>query len=200
MALSDSFPAFRVDPETVRPVGLRPQGRPMAYKLTIELSDRDLRHFRRELHKARASVQIADDEEILGAAADLVAAMRRTDLPDFVAERLEKLETLLAMVTDADWPLSEDERSPVLSGLAYLCDPEDLIPDDIPGIGMLDDAVMIELVFRELTHELEAYEDFLACRKQLEKARLAKEQSEAKLARRRKQLIERMRRRHQADR
>jgi uncharacterized membrane protein YkvA (DUF1232 family) len=172
----------------------------MAYKLTIELSDRDLRHFRRELHKARASVQIADDEEILGAAADLVAAMRRTDLPDFVAERLEKLETLLAMVTDADWPLSEDERSPVLSGLAYLCDPEDLIPDDIPGIGMLDDAVMIELVFRELTHELEAYEDFLACRKQLEKARLAKEQSEAKLARRRKQLIERMRRRHQADR
>ena len=25
----------------------------MAYKMTIELSDRDLRHFRRELHKTR---------------------------------------------------------------------------------------------------------------------------------------------------
>ena len=49
----------------------------------------------------------------------------------------------------------------MLSGLAYLCDPEDLIPDDIPGIGMLDDAVMIELVFRELRHELDAYQDFM---------------------------------------
>ncbi|HET7204120.1 MAG TPA: YkvA family protein [Steroidobacteraceae bacterium] len=170
----------------------------MAYKLTIELSDRDLRHFRRELRKARESVQIADDEEILGAAADLVTAMRRTELPDFVAERLEKLETLLAMVSDELWPLSEQERSPVLSGLAYLCDPEDLIPDDIPGIGMLDDAVMIELVFRELRHELEAYEDFLEFRKRLLLKAPGRQDAvrvEAKLQRRRQQLQERMRRR-----
>ena len=172
----------------------------MGYKLTIELSDRDLRHFRRELHKARESVQIADDEEILGAAADLVGVMRRTDLPDFVAERLEKLETLLAMVMDHRWPLSEEERSPVLSGLAYLCDPEDLIPDDIPGIGMLDDAVMIELVFLELRHELDAYQDFMDFRAQL--ARVGGKQDaskvEAKLERRRRQLMERMRRRRTA--
>ena len=189
-----------VDPETVRPVGLRPQGRPMGYKLTIELSDRDLRHFRRELHKARESVQIADDEEILGAAADLVGTMRRTDLPDFVAERLEKLETLLAMVMDHRWPLSEEELGPVLSGPAYLCDPEDLIPDDIPGIGMLDDAVMIELVFRELRHELDAYQDFMDFRAQLAKAGGKQDASkvEAKLDRRRRQLMERMRRRRKA--
>jgi uncharacterized membrane protein YkvA (DUF1232 family) len=168
----------------------------MSYKLTIELSDRDLRHFRRELRKARESVQIADDEEILSAASDLVASMRRTDLPDFVAERLQKLETLLAMVSDERWPLTEEERSPVLSGLAYLCDPEDLIPDDIPGIGMLDDAVMIELVFRELRHELEAYEDFLAFRHQLGKAgKVEAARLEARLERRRQQLMQRMRRR-----
>ena len=170
----------------------------MAYKLTIELSDRDLRHFRRELRKARESVQIADDEEILGAASELVGSMRRTDLPDFVTERLAKLETLLAMVGDAQWPLDERERSPVLAGLAYLCDPEDLIPDDIPGIGMLDDAVMIELVFRELRHELEAYEDFIAFRRSLEAARVPAEKVEARLARRRAQLMERMRRRRKA--
>ena len=124
--------------------------------------------------------------------------MRRTDLPDFVIERLEKLETLLAMVMDHQWPLTDEERSPVLSGLAYLCDPEDLIPDDIPGIGMLDDAVMIELVFRELRHELEAYADFLAYRTQLQKTRIDAAALEAKLARRRTQLLERMRRRRRA--
>lgn len=175
----------------------------MPYKLTIELSDRDLRHFRRELRRAREAVGIADDEEILGAAADLVQSMRRSDLPDFVTERLDKLETLLEMLTDQEWRLEEDERNPALSALAYLCDPEDLIPDDIPGIGLLDDAVMIELVFREVRHELEAYEDFRHYRKELAKG-LTKSKDPAvvadRLSRRRVQLMARMRRRRTEER
>jgi Uncharacterized conserved protein len=174
----------------------------MPYKLTIELSDRDLRHFRRELKKARESVQIADDEEILGAANELVQSMRGTDLPDFVRDRLDKLEMLLAMINDPDWPLDDDERHPVLAGLAYLCDPEDLIPDDIPGIGMLDDAVMIELVFRELRHELDAYGEYLAFRESLTRRSVLRAASDAvrtKVERRRNQLLARMRRRREAE-
>jgi len=139
----------------------------MPFKLIIELSDRDLRHFRRELRHAREAVGIADDEEILGAAADLVETLRRSDLPDFVAERMQKLEILHAMLSDTDWPLKDAERSPVLAALAYVCDPEDIIPDNIPGIGLLDDAVMIELVFQELRHEIEAYVDFVRFRASL---------------------------------
>ena len=78
----------------------------MAYKLTIELSERDLKHFRRELRLARESVGIADDEEILGAAAELVASLRRTELPDFVTARLEKLELMLAIISVMDAELS----------------------------------------------------------------------------------------------
>jgi len=170
----------------------------MPFKLTIELSNRDLRHFRRELRRAREAVSIADDEEILAAAADLVATLRAAELPDFIAERLGKLEVLHAMLTDADWPLGDAEHGPVLAALAYVCDPEDIIPDDIPGIGLLDDAVMIELVFRELRHEIEAYEDFCACRKSLPKGPAARRDPSvlaAKLARRRTQLMARMRRR-----
>jgi uncharacterized membrane protein YkvA (DUF1232 family) len=58
-------------------------------------------------------------------------------------------QTPLDMLTDVDWKLEERERSPVLATLAYLCDPK-TSSDEIPGIGLLDDAVMIELVFREL--------------------------------------------------
>jgi uncharacterized membrane protein YkvA (DUF1232 family) len=172
------------------------------YKMTIELSDRDLRHFRRELKKARESVRIADDEEILEAAVDLVASMRRDDLPDFVAERIEKLETMLAMISDPDWELEEHERNPVLAALAYVCDPEDLIPDDIPGIGMLDDAVMIELAFSEVHHELEAYQDYMRHKAATAK-RLPFKRDPVLLARkigqRRVQLMQRMRRRRLAD-
>jgi uncharacterized membrane protein YkvA (DUF1232 family) len=175
----------------------------MPYKLTIKLSDRDLQHFRRELHKARAAVGIAEDEEILGAASVLVQSMRASELPDFVSERLEKLQTAIAMLTDPDWLLDDRERSPMLGALAYLCDPEDIIPDDIPGIGLLDDAVMIELAFRELHHEIEAYEDFRKYRKALPRL-LGRKRDEAvlgkKLAMRRDQLLARMRRRRAAER
>jgi uncharacterized membrane protein YkvA (DUF1232 family) len=170
----------------------------MPFKLTIELSDSDLRHFRRELRRAHEAVGIADDDEILSAAADLVQTLRSTELPDFVLERLGKLETLHAMLTDPDWSLRDTERSPVLAALAYVCDPEDIIPDDIPGIGLLDDAVMIEMVFRELRHEIEAYQDFQRFRASLRKGSAAKRGPQVKAARldqRRAQLIARMRRR-----
>lgn len=175
----------------------------MPYKLTIALSDRDLRHFRRELRRAREAVGIADDEEILSAAADLVQSMRRSDLPDFVTERLDKLAALLEMLTDQEWRLEEDERNPALCALAYLCDPEDLIPDDIPGIGLLDDAVMIELAFREVRHELEAYEDFRRYRKEQAKGPATKKGPTVladRLSRRRVQLMARMRRRRTEER
>lgn len=175
----------------------------MPFKLTIELSDRDLRHFQRELRKAHTSVRSADDEEIIGAAAELLASMRDKQLPDFVALRLDKLGCLLEMLRDAEWPLERSERSPVLAALAYVCDPEDIIPDEIPGIGLLDDAVMIELVFLELRHEIEAYEDFCRYRRSVgagkRGGRAAAEAASSQLARRRTQLVSRMRRRRAAD-
>ncbi|RPI13230.1 MAG: DUF1232 domain-containing protein [Lysobacterales bacterium] len=170
----------------------------MPFKLIIELSDRDLRHFRRELKRAREAVGIADDDEIVAAAADLIETLKRTELPDFIGTRLASLETLLAMLSDPDWNLDDEERSPVLAALAYACDPEDIIPDDIPGIGLLDDAVMIELVFRELRHEIAAYEDFRRYRAALPRRSLLRKDPgmlAAKIAKRRTQLMTRMRRR-----
>jgi uncharacterized membrane protein YkvA (DUF1232 family) len=167
----------------------------VTFKLTIEFSDRDLRHFRRELKRAHASVRIADDVEILAAAADLVATLHQAELPDFIKERLQKLQVLQAMLTDTDWPLNNAERRPVLAALAYVCDPEDIIPDDVPGIGLLDDAVMIELVFRELRHEIAAYEDFCALRGSLPKRPRDAAAQARQIARRRDQLMTRMRRR-----
>ena len=40
-----------------------------------------------------------------------------------------------------------------------------MIPDRLPGIGYLDDAIMVELIADELKHEIKAYEDFCAFRK-----------------------------------
>jgi len=71
---------------------------------------------------------------------------------------------MIRMLTDIHWRLPHDDATRVLNALAYFTEPEDLIPDHIPGLGFLDDAIMIELVVRELKHEIEAYHDFCAYR------------------------------------
>jgi uncharacterized membrane protein YkvA (DUF1232 family) len=90
----------------------------------------------------------------------------------------------------------------VLCALVYFCDPEDLIPDSIPGLGYLDDAIMIELVFRELRHEIEAYDDFVQWRASSDKRfRISRDPvaRDKRIAVKRKKLFERIQRRKAKD-
>jgi hypothetical protein len=54
---------------------------------------------------------------------------------------------MLDMLSDADWNMDEADRRPVLAALAYLCDPEDVIPDEIPRDRSARRWVMIEPCF-----------------------------------------------------
>jgi hypothetical protein len=133
-------------------------------KIAFEISDRDVRHYQDAMRRARHAVRDADDAEILQAARDLFGQVKSVRTPAFVSERMARLEAMVGMVEDEEWALSTVERERVLSALVYFCDPEDLIPDHVPGLGFLDDAIMVELAFRELRHEIEAYQDFCAYR------------------------------------
>ena len=136
----------------------------MSLRVSFELDDKDLKHFRLIMREARkAAVGIAP-EDIVASAEDLLSIIGDTGVPVFVRERLDKLRLMIDMLTDIDWRLPHNEAKRVLNALAYFAEPEDLIPDSIPGLGFLDDAIMIELVVRDLKHEIEAYEDFSAFR------------------------------------
>jgi len=167
-------------------------------KLTIELSDEDLRHFRKTMKEARARARTESEEEILESAGALLEAVSRSKAPAYVRKRLACIGTLIEMLRDPDWALSGENRERVLSALAYFNEPADLIPDDIPGFGYLDDAVMVELVVQELAHDLEAYDDFCAFRKQVDgrrKPSSRKPETQRRLEARRRQLHRRMRQR-----
>ena len=113
----------------------------MPLEITFTLSDADLERVQAVVDTARAAMEEQQTgDQIEAAARDLIRATRNDELPEFVAERLQKLDIVISMINDGEWALSEDERRRVLGALAYLCDPEDLIPDDIPGLGYLDEA------------------------------------------------------------
>ncbi len=168
-------------------------------KIVFDLDDEDLAHFRREMRKTRAAVRVADDEDIIGAAREALEKVRTVSAPGFVLDRMERLDALTLMVEDPDWRATRTERNQILSALAYFGDPEDLIPDDIPGLGFLDDAIMVELVLAELKHDIDAYDDFVAYRESVKAGTAEGDKIARKLAKRRDQLRARARRRHAKD-
>jgi uncharacterized membrane protein YkvA (DUF1232 family) len=108
---------------------------------------------------------------VLAGARQLFAQAKDAKLPDFIADRLSKLGELADMVSDSEWQLTGEDRERVVSALAYFANPDDIIPDRVPGIGFLDDAIMAELVVKELDAEITAYREFCSYRTNEEKRR-----------------------------
>ncbi len=168
-------------------------------KLSFELTDRDLRYFRTAFKQSRNAVRYADEGEIIEAIRDVLRDIQSNDpLPDFVADRIPVVETLIKMLVDEEWKLPKNDRERLLAVFMYFGDPEDILPDEIPVIGYLDDVIIIELVIRDMRHVLEAYDDFCQFRKEFDAkhgASLDGAIRRDRIDRRRQQLHQRMKRR-----
>jgi len=136
----------------------------MSLAITIELGDADLSHFVDAMKTAQQEAKNLSAKEITDAANKLLEDGGSGKLPGFIAERLSKIGSMTAMVNDEGFGMETEDRQRVLACLTYFANPKDLIPDNVPVLGFLDDAIMIELVVRELQHEVEAYDDFVAYR------------------------------------
>lgn len=171
----------------------------MGMSISFELTDRDLRFFRKALKQSRDAVRDAEESEIIDAINAVLDEIRQSEpLPDFVGKRIPELESLISMLTDDEWQLPEIDRERLLATFVYFADPEDILPDDIPVIGYLDDVIIIELVVRELKHVRVAYDDFCAFRDDFDRKQGKKVDPvirRDRLDRRRQQLHQRMRRR-----
>ncbi len=176
----------------------------MTLEITFELADEDLDYFRARFDEAREKVRKSERPKILQAARDLLDKGSADEVPQFVRNQIQRLRTVISMVEDDAWDLSAEDRNRIVETLAYFAERNDVIPDDIPGIGLLDDAIAIDLVSRALRHEIEAYRDFSAFRAAETKRRENIEEStdvskEDWLADRRAALHSRMRERRTKD-
>lgn len=132
----------------------------MPLSISFELSDQDLEHFVAAQRSATAAAESKSADEILAASTQMLEGALKAKVPDFVQQRLAMLDNLIAMLRDEGWALGEEDRKRVLAALVYFVDPSDVIPDSVPVLGYLDDAIMIELCVRDLKHEIDAYDDF----------------------------------------
>lgn len=164
----------------------------MPLRISFNLGDEDLRHFEEVAQQTQANARQQSAEAIIAAAREVLESAERAQLAGFVRERFVRLRAMLEMATDIDWPLSTEDRQRLLNALACFGGAQDANA----SVGFLDHAIMVELVSRDLEHDLEAYRDFCASRElQLQRRRPGADQQtqrEQWLQQRREALQERM--------
>jgi len=133
-------------------------------EINLELSDADLAHFKQLMQEAIDKNSSLSESEILDKAQAVVNEMEKSSLPDFVKTRMESLSSLIAAVQDDEWQMPDDEKKDIMTSLVYFSEPHDLVPDEIPVLGYLDDAIMIELVIQDMSLDLKSYRQFCSFR------------------------------------
>ena len=105
-----------------------------------------------------------DPGALFDAAQSRVDALQQDALPGFVRERIALVPALLAMLRDPGWDPDAEVRAGFAGALAYLDEPDDLIPDAHPRYGLFDDALVLEMALAAHRSEWLAWQQFEAFR------------------------------------
>lgn len=120
--------------------------------------DRSRRRARRMLDDPEALQRVAEQSSRAGAAKGVPFA---DVMEDFRA--LVRLVVAYARGNYRDVP--PDALALVVAGLVYVISPVDLLPDSIPGVGVMDDAVVVGWVIKSVRDELDAFRTWEAHQK-----------------------------------
>lgn len=168
----------------------------MTLKVTFDLGDADLQHLAAVAQERQSAARSQPSDRILAAAREVYLKGAQAHLADFVKERYSRLGVMLEMLEDEEWKLGQEDAQRLLNALACFSEPA-----SGASSALLDQAIMIELVSRDLHHDLEAYRDFCKFRA----AQMAKRHSppgsdrEQWLSQRRQTLQQRMHARRKRD-
>ena len=128
-------------------------------KLPLTLDVRAVADFNALLHELHPDAPHVDAEDVASVARWLLS------LPEPQAEamlhaRLGRLQDLRELAADPDWGIDPALARRIDRLRAYVSQARDLIPDDLPLIGRLDDALLVELSWPMLAEELEDFRDY----------------------------------------
>lgn len=93
--------------------------------------------------------------------------------------RLQRMDELRALLDDDAWDCHDAQRMRINKLLAYVDREDDLIPDQLPLLGRLDDVLLIELAWPAFADEANEYRDFCQYRQVEHPAGTPDEQREA---------------------
>ena len=168
----------------------------MSVRVSFNLDDADLEHLAAIAQQTQLRARSEPADAIIAGAREVLETANRAQLAGFVKERYSSLDTMLQMVSDPQWQLSAEDRQRALNALACFSSSSSVASPSV----LLDHAIMIELVSRDLHHDLDAYRDFCKARQTYDKKHAAGDGNrEGWLQERRTVLQERMHKRRRRD-
>ena len=125
----------------------------------VALNDDAIGQFNHALHEVSAQAPSVHADQVVSLARWLQA------LPADIAvatinERIARIEQLRRLLSDTDWNVEPAFAQRARKLLDYLQHFNDLIPDDVPLVGHLDDALMVELSWEAFADEVQDFLDF----------------------------------------
>lgn len=129
------------------------------------LEPEGLERFNQALHQLSPEAPGMSMDQIASAAERALAHHGDGGTPPFVQSRMAALARLEMMAADQAWGTDTELQRQVAVLQQYRGDTHDLIPDQQPVIGLLDDAVLVDVALQLLRSELGDYEDFCRFRK-----------------------------------
>jgi hypothetical protein len=152
---------------------------------SLELNDGKLRRFNDLIRCVAPGKSTYSAEQIAGAARRVLRASMKGQDSAFIKVRMRRAGEIRAALQDAQWDIPAKLLGPMHDIIAYLDDDGlALIPNSVPIVGLLDDAILIDAAMDTLRGELDDYADF--CRYRIgEAASLGIAPSEIRIERRR---------------
>ena len=144
---------------------------------SFRLSTLDMERFNHLLSTLTGDRPPLDCDQVVTAARLLSDSCGSQSTPTCIRQRLAQAESLASMLADHGWQPANEVVAPASAVLDYLNGHNDLIPDWIPQVGQLDDAIVVEAAWPRLAGEVLSYQDF--CRLRLIEARLHQQEVEA---------------------
>jgi len=126
----------------------------------IDLNHLALRQFRNVAEFLQPSSPAPDRDAIVSSARQLDRQYSGMHRAPCIQMRLRCLTALRAMSKEPEWPLQANLRQPIERIVDYAAKAQHLIPQRLPVIGGLDDAILVDLAWPALRFELDDYLSF----------------------------------------
>lgn len=131
---------------------------------TYFLTPPDIERFNQLLVRLGRQQAPLDRDQVVTAARELCECSNRTVEPPSIHERMQRVEAAARMVDDPNWQPANDAGETARLVIDYAQGSDDLIPDWVPKVGRLDDAIVVDAAWPRLVEEIESYLDFCRVR------------------------------------
>lgn len=125
----------------------------------LSLSEAAIEQYNGILHAVNEDAPKVEVDQVISLGRWLQALPQET-AEATLHERIARVEGLRRLLHDSDWNPSPEFDKRARELIDYIGRVDDLIPDDIPLVGHLDDALLVELSWPALAGEARDYADY----------------------------------------